>query len=246
MNQQNSYLVNEVYPCLQGEGTNLGKPAVLVRLQICNLRCSWCDTPYTHTYQSDPVAAEDGVTAQRFRRMSLQELTEKIRAHNRIRHIILSGGEPTLQNLAPLIEEFLPTHSIEVESNGTQIPHINHKGFTAGHYRDVQWNISPKGRNAAQKINADALNHWSGLARMNGRIFFKFVIRKEHLNDDLCEVEELAQEFSIPAQKIILMPEGTSRESQLDSSWLESICIENGWMMSTRLHVLLHGPRRGV
>ncbi|MEN9809850.1 MAG: hypothetical protein RLZZ488_1417 [Pseudomonadota bacterium] len=246
MNPQNTYLVNEVYPCLQGEGTNLGKPSVLVRLQICNLRCSWCDTPYTHTYQSDPVEAEGGVKTQGFKRLSHHELSEKIRTHNKISHIIISGGEPTLQNLAPLIEEFLPTHSLEVESNGTQIPHKNHRDFSVSHYHGVQWNISPKGRNASQNINPEALSHWSGLAQMNQRIFFKFVIRQEHQQDDLCELKELVNEFSIPDKNIILMPEGTSRESQLESTWLERICLENGWMMSTRLHVLLHGPRRGV
>lgn len=246
MSQQNSYLVNEVYTCLQGEGTNLGKPSVLVRLQICNLRCAWCDTPYTHTYQSDPMEAEGGVTIQRFKRLSHQELCEKIRAHSKIDHIILSGGEPTLQNLAPLIEEFLPTHSIEVESNGTQIPHKNHKGFSVEHYHGVQWNISPKGRNASQDINQEALSHWSALARTNHRVFFKFVIRKSHEQEDLCELEDYSKEFDIPHNRIILMPEGTSLESQLDSSWLERVCIDKGLMMSTRLHVLMHGPRRGV
>jgi organic radical activating enzyme len=50
-----SFLINEIYPCLQGEGINLGKPSLLVRFQICNLRCVWCDTPYTHTFKSDPL-----------------------------------------------------------------------------------------------------------------------------------------------------------------------------------------------
>jgi organic radical activating enzyme len=246
MSTAGSFLVNEIYPCLQGEGTNLGKPAVLLRLQICNLRCTWCDTPYTHTAKSDPIDVSDKSSSQRFKRMALDEIVQEVLKHNSIHHVIISGGEPTLQNFSALLERLASTHSIEVETNGTQIPHLLHGSFEPIHYQMAQWNVSPKGNNAGEKLEDEALAHWAELSRQQANIYFKFVVRKDHSKDDVEEVLALADRYAIAAKNLILMSEGTSVESQLNNTWLEEICLERGWRMTPRLHVLTHGPRRGV
>jgi 7-carboxy-7-deazaguanine synthase len=41
--------VNEIYKSIQGESTHTGRPCVFVRLTACDLRCTWCDTPYAFT-----------------------------------------------------------------------------------------------------------------------------------------------------------------------------------------------------
>lgn len=178
--------------------------------------------------------------------MSLEELTRIIKTFAPIRHVIISGGEPTLQNLAPLLDTLSPTYSIEIESNGTQIPHVNYHSFEIPHYQKAQWNISPKGKNAEQKIDDSALSHWSELAIIHPKLYFKFVIRKLAASDDVNEVESLISKYHLPAERIILMAEGTNQECQLNNQWLESICLSNNWQMSPRLHVLTHGERRGV
>ena len=38
--------VNEIFHSIQGESRRAGEPCVFVRLTACDLRCSWCDTPY--------------------------------------------------------------------------------------------------------------------------------------------------------------------------------------------------------
>ena len=38
--------INEIFHSIQGESTRAGQPCVFVRLTACDLRCSWCDTPY--------------------------------------------------------------------------------------------------------------------------------------------------------------------------------------------------------
>lgn len=246
MNLNTSYLVNEIYPCLQGEGPRLGTPSILVRFQICNLRCTWCDTPYTHTMKSDPIFQTKSSGQQKFKRLSLDNLISTINEHQKIRHVILSGGEPTLQNIALIALELHSTHSIEVETNGTQIPHKLHKSFHQSHYALMNWNVSPKGKNAGERLNLEAMRHWAELSTSNCSVNFKFVIRKEHACDDLGEIESIISDTDIPEDKIILMSEGTSAQSQLENVWLENICLQRGWKMTPRLHVLTHGSLRGV
>lgn len=239
-----SYLVNEVYPCLQGEGASLGRPSVLVRFQICNLRCTWCDTPYTHTYRSDP----DPTNPQRqlFSRMSLADLSSKIRSYHQVSHVILSGGEPTLQNLLPLAKELSSTHTFEVETNGTQIPHQKFSDFTEKDYELFQWNVSPKGAIAGESLVETALAHWASLSTRHQKVFFKFVVRRAKMETDVDEVLSICRRFSISANRVYLMAEGTTVESQLSNEWLHDACLTHGFHYTPRLHVLLFGPKRGV
>ena len=125
-----SFLVNEIHPCLQGEGPNIGCASLLVRFHICNLRCSWCDTPYTHTFKSD-----------KFTRVSASDLVKQINSFQMF-HIIFTGGEPTLQNigiLARMLKEISEEYTFEVESNGTRIPHKQVKGFLESDYNLMQY-----------------------------------------------------------------------------------------------------------
>lgn len=246
MSHSITYLVNEIYPCLQGEGIQLGVPSILLRLQICNLRCSWCDTPYTHTLKSDPLEGGAEGQKQKYQRMSLEQLVATIRSREIIKHVIISGGEPTLQNLAPLADMLKSTHTLEVESNGTQVPHLVHKSFERTHYDLFQWNISPKGKNAGQALNLEALAHWSQLARTHPAVYFKFVVRFSHCQEDVEEIKSIIKLSNVPHNRVILMAEGTNCESQTNNGWLEDLCLSEGWRLTPRLHVLNHGAKRGV
>jgi organic radical activating enzyme len=257
-----TFLVNEIYPCLQGEGPNLGLPALLVRFQICNLRCVWCDTPYTHTLTSDPAdpmgaAAADDPTdspqdknkkAQNYQRMSLEQLIETIQKKSpSSKHLILSGGEPTLQNLGLLMRSLAPLgfHG-EVESNATRIPHQDVAGFQEEDYLLLQWNLSPKMKNSGQALNPAALAHWSALAKTHPRVFFKFVICEPSASADIEEIFELLKTYDIPRERVYWMAEGNTRESQQNSLWLHDLCLAHGVHYSPRLHVWLFGEQRGV
>jgi 7-carboxy-7-deazaguanine synthase len=109
----------DVSGTLQGEGKLAGTPSLFIRLAGCNLRCSWkamdgsidiCDTPYSSHHLEE------------FEELEVAEVIEIVKSNLfGIKHIILSGGEPTLQNLAlaELAKELkkLNLH-ITMETNG--------------------------------------------------------------------------------------------------------------------------------
>lgn len=73
--------VNEIFYSVQGESTRAGLPCVFVRLTACDLRCSWCDTPYAFT---------EG------RRMDVDEVVAVVEGHG-CPLVEVTGGEPLLQ-----------------------------------------------------------------------------------------------------------------------------------------------------
>jgi 7-carboxy-7-deazaguanine synthase len=73
--------VNEIFHSIQGESTHAGRPCVFVRLTACDLRCSWCDTPYAF-HEGSKMTVEDVVSRVRDYGCDVVEIT---------------GGEPLLQ-----------------------------------------------------------------------------------------------------------------------------------------------------
>jgi 7-carboxy-7-deazaguanine synthase len=73
--------INEIFYSIQGESTRVGQPCVFVRLTACDLRCSWCDTPY---------AFNEG------RKMSLDDVVAAVEGYD-CPLVEITGGEPLLQ-----------------------------------------------------------------------------------------------------------------------------------------------------
>ena len=98
--------VSEVFFSLNGEGLLMGIPTVFVRLSGCNLRCSWCDTPY---------AWEKGTEK------SVKEVYEAVKTGDNgfCWWVLLTGGEPLLQDVEELIDLLQPHYRIGVETNGS-------------------------------------------------------------------------------------------------------------------------------
>jgi len=84
--------VNEIFHSIQGESTYAGEPCVFVRLTACDLRCSWCDTPY---------AFHEG------RRMSIDDVVTEVERYG-CPTVEITGGEPLLQqDVYVLMSRFL-------------------------------------------------------------------------------------------------------------------------------------------
>ena len=97
--------VVEIFPTLQGEGPFVGQPSVFVRLGGCNLACDFCDTEF-----------------EKFEEMTLDATVKTILHHAAgIRDlVVITGGEPLRQNIAPLCERLLAAGlRVQIETNGT-------------------------------------------------------------------------------------------------------------------------------
>ncbi len=102
MKKMMTYRVNEIFYSLQGEGMWTGTPAVFVRLSGCNLKCPLCDTDHS-AYVT----------------MTVDEIMSAVN-ENVAPIVVLTGGEPSLQPLGPLVEAIKKTRRrVHVETNGT-------------------------------------------------------------------------------------------------------------------------------
>ncbi len=96
--------INEIFYSVQGESTYAGRPCVFVRLTACDLRCTWCDTPYAfHEGGKQPL--DDVIAAVESYRCPLVEIT---------------GGEPLLQEgVYPLMQRLLDSgKTVLIETGG--------------------------------------------------------------------------------------------------------------------------------
>jgi 7-carboxy-7-deazaguanine synthase len=221
--------IAELFYSLQGEGALVGVPSMFIRTSGCNLRCSWCDTPYT-SWQ--PEGTE----------LSIGQILDEVKAHP-ARHVVVTGGEPMiLPDIAPLTERLraLGLH-ITIETAGTV-------------FRPVAcdlMSISPKLSNSTPagewRERHDSLRIQPAVLRELMERYpyqLKFVIAQPA---DLDEVRGLLETLAADRDRVILMPEGIDREVLRERSlWLAEICKEEGFRFSPRLHVELYGNQRGV
>src|SRR5262245_20404495 len=143
--------VNEIYPSIQGESTHVGRPCVFVRLTACDLRCSWCDTPY---------AFSGG------RKMSVDEVAAQVGGY-RCRLVEITGGEPLLQADAIALMERLLRDGFEVllETGG----HRSTERVPAGVRTILDVKCPASGESEK--------NDWTNLERLQPHDEVKFVIK---------------------------------------------------------------------
>ena len=109
--------VNSIFYTIQGEGPYAGRPAVFVRLAGCNLQCPGCDTEYTERKLMNLGVLHREITEQ------YRNFKPGIRQNpytNMNPLVVITGGEPFRQNLAPFIDNLLDNQiDVQIETNGT-------------------------------------------------------------------------------------------------------------------------------
>jgi 7-carboxy-7-deazaguanine synthase len=212
--------INEIFFSIQGEGINSGKASIFLRLQGCNYRCKWCDTPYSWNM-------DDG------KEMSIEKIIKKIQKYP-IKRLTITGGEPMLQQeeLKKLIHK-LDDYEIEIETNGTIIPKIN--------ARNLRYNVSPKPPSAKILKNVD-IKTLKKYLRLKSS--FKFVISDNH---DIDWVNNIISLVKIPTKKVILMPEGIDLNTIIkNSTHLIQYIKKYDYRLIPRLQIMIWGNQKGV
>ena len=230
-------VVSEIFgPTFQGEGASIGRVCSFLRLGGCNLHCSWCDTPYTWDWTGRNGRKFD--PRVELRRISIDDAFNDLESRG-TDMIVISGGEPLLQQLAlePLVRKArLAGWWIELETAGTIAPTPE---IASGVSR---FNVSPKLANSDNSLAARCRPEAVTSLQATGKASWKFVVRE---TDELDEVQDLVDRFHL--NPVYVMPEGVSAsEIEKRSQDLAQSVLDRGWNLTTRLHVLVYGNRRGV
>jgi 7-carboxy-7-deazaguanine synthase len=226
--------IAEIFYSIQGEGRLAGIPSVFVRTSGCNLRCHWCDTPYTSW---EPKGTE----------RSAAEILDEV-ARYPSRHVVVTGGEPLL---APAIEDLClglreRKYHITVETAATIFKPIV---CDLASLSPKLANSTPWERDGGRHARRHEALRWqlpvirSFLERYDYQL--KFVIDRP---GDVAEVRALLDQLpAVEAERILLMPQGTTRaEVQERGTWLTEECKRHGYRYCPRLHIELYGNVRGT
>lgn len=94
--------LNEIFYTIQGEGRNVGRAALFLRLPFCNLSCTFCDTEFDSFFETTE-----------------EELADQLRSC-RTRFAVITGGEPSMNKDCPALVRLLKSEGYEIamESNG--------------------------------------------------------------------------------------------------------------------------------
>ena len=143
--------VNEIFHSVQGESTQAGRPCVFVRLTACDLRCSWCDTPY---------AFHEG------QRMSIGEVVDRVKGFG-CGLVEITGGEPLLQkDVYPLMDRLLGEGlTVMLETGG----HRSVEQVPGGVLRVID--VKCPGSGEAER------NDWTNMDRLVATDEIKFVLQ---------------------------------------------------------------------
>ncbi len=184
--------VVELFHSIQGEGTRTGEPSTFIRLAGCNLRCSWCDTPYS--WSSEGVKAAE--------RVGMEQLADRVTE----RAVVLTGGEPMLHHKRlPELISALRVRGVEhvtVETNATL--------WDESLLGDVDlWSLSPKLPGSGEVADGGVIAQY--LRAVRERTQLKFVLVED---GDLAAMWSLLERVDedLPPSGVLVQPDGTRRD----------------------------------
>lgn len=223
--------INEIFKSIQGEGPNFGKPAIFLRTAQCNLKCTWCDTKYTWDWDNYDYTKE-------VKEMTLEEIKDQV-LDLEIKHLVITGGEPLLQqdDLADLLSFLKPDFYVEIETNCTILPN---KMLT-----DLvdQWNVSPKTKNSGNPLELYDNDECYYFFANQENCFFKYVVEDE---SDIPEIKKFVTKYNIPENRVQLMTQASTKEEiSLREKSISELAKANNFLFSPRLHVAMWGAQRG-
>ncbi len=234
-------LISEIFgTTIQGEGVLLGAPTVFVRTGGCDFRCNWCDTLYAvlpqHKSEWIPLSA--------------QEILTRVLALTGGKPILitLSGGNPALAPLAPLIEMGKARDfSFALETQGS---------VARDWFSELDFLIlSPKPPSSGMETRWERVAQCVEAAGEKAQVSLKIVVFDDA---DYAFAREAASRFS---QLPLILQPGTPPANAASTramfneniaarvEWLIQCVARDGWhevRIVPQTHVLLWGNKRGV
>ena len=244
--------VNELYRCVQSEGSRFGRPTIAIRVTGCTHRCwfgegGWCDSWYSS------IHPEKGA-------FCFNDIIDIYDRNPHVKEMMLTGGSPTMQ--PALVNEL--THFahergiiITIETEGSH--------FIETDYPIGLVSLSPKFSNSVPKV---------GITTPGGKIVDerfvaqheKFRLRYDAIEkmiayhtdyhykpvwdgtaENLQEIEDFRVRLGIPKDKTYIMPAGDSRDQLIKMYPLVfELCAEHGYNMTGRDHIIAFDQERAV
>jgi 7-carboxy-7-deazaguanine synthase len=226
--------ISEIFYSIQGEGRLLGTPSAFIRTSGCNLRCSWCDTPYTSWNPQGKA-------------YTIGEILRAIENYP-TRHVVITGGEPLLAREIEILTGALrrDRRHITVETAATifkpmacDLVSMSPKLANSTPWKKAGGKFADQ--HEARRLNFPVMQKF--LDRYDYQL--KFVVRRER---DFNEIEEILERLKNPDRsRVLIMAEGTTRK-QIDAkaAWIVELCKRHGYGYTPRLHIELYGNRRGT
>lgn len=235
--------ISEIFgPTIQGEGVLIGLPTVFVRTGGCDYRCSWCDS----------LHAVDSAFRDSWLPMSVDDIWQQVTrlSGGRPLTVSLSGGNPAIQPLGPLIARG--------HGEGFRFALETQGSIAKPWFADLDVLVlSPKPPSSGMETDWDALQHCLELADGKPETVLKFVVFDDA--DYLFAKEAAARHPHLP---VYLQPgnhtppKGSEDNAGIDLDgindrmlWLIDKVTADGWFAARvlpQLHVILWGNRRGV
>lgn len=227
--------ISELFYSIQGEGKLVGVPSVFVRASGCNLRCTWCDTPYASW---EPDGAD----------VAVDEIVRQVLAHS-ARHVVITGGEPLIMpdvvELCDALKAAGCHLTMETAATVYKPVKIDLASLSPKLSNSTPWEREG-GRFAAaherQRINVPVIQQFID---SSPAFQLKFVASGDA---DINELQSLlARLRDWEPSDVLLMPEGTD-QATLDArtDWLTDVCKRTGFRFCPRLHIALYGNTRGT
>lgn len=234
--------ISETFTSLQGEGRLTGTTSHFIRTSGCNLRCTWCDTPYASW------KPEGGPR-------TIASLVEEAVASGAT-HAVITGGEPMIFPGTPALLAALRRAGFHntIETAGTVFPEdwsdlacdlmsispkLANSTPPPGDPRDPNglW----RERHEARRLNPPVLQR---LIDTFPNRQLKFVVAAP---EDLPEIERIVGSLrGLEPSDIMLMPEGVRVPTDDAVRWVRDACATRGWVYCRRLHIELFGNTRGT
>ena len=226
--------IAEIYRSVQGEGLLTGVPSVFVRTSGCNLRCWFCDTPFTSWEPEGSDISTDEIVAQ------VEEWDT--------RHVVVTGGEPMLwAELIPLCDRLRAIgRRITIETAGTlylplacDLMSISPKFASSA--PPGQQHLHWSRRHERERHRPDIVRQL--IAEHNYQL--KFVVDTPA---DLAELSDYLAEFpEVARDRVLLMPQGTDQpQLAARTEWLRPYCTAHGLVFCPRKQIEWYGPVRGT